>query len=146
MKSSLGKVGVILIGLAISSYTEVWGADWKLIGLGVDQETAHFYDAENITSPSKNIVRVWTKIFYSEPKNIGSMIVGSITSFEEINCKEKRSRGLSMNLYSKEGVALLTEGGSGLPEFGEWRFIAPETFKNPYTKQYANKLKGGGMR
>ncbi len=29
MKSSLGKLGGILIGLAIFTYAEVWGEDWK---------------------------------------------------------------------------------------------------------------------
>ncbi len=29
MKSLSVKLGVILIGLAIFSYAEVWGADWK---------------------------------------------------------------------------------------------------------------------
>jgi len=29
MKSSLGKLGGILIGLAIFTYAEAWGADWK---------------------------------------------------------------------------------------------------------------------
>jgi len=30
MKSLLGKLGVIIIGLVIFSNAEVWGADWKL--------------------------------------------------------------------------------------------------------------------
>ena len=30
MKSLLGKLGVILIGLAIFGYGKVWGADWKV--------------------------------------------------------------------------------------------------------------------
>ena len=33
MKSLLGKLGVILIGLAIFGNAEVWGADWKLFRL-----------------------------------------------------------------------------------------------------------------
>jgi hypothetical protein len=32
MKSLLGKLGVILIGLAIFGNAEVWGADWKHYG------------------------------------------------------------------------------------------------------------------
>ena len=29
MKSLLGKLGIIIIGLSILGYAEVWGADWK---------------------------------------------------------------------------------------------------------------------
>jgi hypothetical protein len=64
MKSSLIKLGVILIGLAIFSYTEVWGADW--IYFGENSSGVCFYDATSITHPSKNIVRVWSKIIHSE--------------------------------------------------------------------------------
>jgi hypothetical protein len=33
MKSLLGKLGVVLIGLLIFGNAEVWGADWKYYGL-----------------------------------------------------------------------------------------------------------------
>jgi hypothetical protein len=32
MKSLLGKLGVVLIGLIIFGCAEVWGADWKFYG------------------------------------------------------------------------------------------------------------------
>lgn len=64
MKSLLGKLAVILIGLAILGNGEVWGADWKVYmknGLG-----SYFYDAETITRPSKDTVRVWGKTVYTD--------------------------------------------------------------------------------
>ena len=33
MKSLLGKVGVVFIGIAIFGNAEVWGADWKVDAL-----------------------------------------------------------------------------------------------------------------
>jgi len=40
MKSLLGKVVFILIGLIIFTYAEVWGADWKLI----EESKTSFFD------------------------------------------------------------------------------------------------------
>jgi hypothetical protein len=64
MKSLLGKLGVVLIGLAIFGYAEVWGADWKL--LGTNEQISTYYDAQSITHPSENIVRVWTRMDFTE--------------------------------------------------------------------------------
>jgi len=38
MKSLLGKLGIILIGLAIFGYAEVWAEDWKLYSSSPDGE------------------------------------------------------------------------------------------------------------
>ena len=59
MKSLSVKLGVILIGLAIFGCAEVWGADWKLYSS--NELYLGYYDAQSITCPSKNIVRVWVK-------------------------------------------------------------------------------------
>ena len=48
MKSLSVKLGVILIGLAIFSYTEVWGADWKYFSAG-DDGIFYWYDAQGVT-------------------------------------------------------------------------------------------------
>ena len=64
MKSLSVKLGVILIGLAIFGYAEVWGADWKLYG--VHENFSAYYDAQSITRPSKNIVRVWIRWDWTE--------------------------------------------------------------------------------
>jgi hypothetical protein len=60
----LVRLGVILIGLAIFGYTEVWGEDWKFFGGSVllkDKTTIGYYDAESIEYLSNGNVRVWTK-------------------------------------------------------------------------------------
>jgi hypothetical protein len=135
MKSLLGKLGVLLIGLAIFGNAEVWGEDWKIYNYRVTGDTFHYYDAESVTRPSENIVRVWTKTIYSE-KDIndfvtkygqGAKSIGHTRALKEIECKEKKLRLLSLNVYSKGGDMLMMADESALKEFGEWNFIAPET-------------------
>jgi len=117
MKSSLGKLGVILvvIGLAIFSNAEVWGADWKQWTRIGDKVT--YYDVESITRPSKNIVRVWTKYVFPDEavrKRIkdGKMIAGDEDILDcqltlyEINFAQRIARELSGSTYSMMGKFL----------------------------------------
>ena len=128
MKSLLGKLGVILIGLAIFGYGEVWGADWKLYF--VHEIILNYYDAQSITRPSKNIVRVWTRSNYTEKGVID--IVGRLgkkyenlsdsTTLWEINCLEKKCRFLSIAYHNNKGEPISFFGSPS-----EWDFIIPET-------------------
>jgi hypothetical protein len=61
MKSLLGRLGVILVGLALFANAEAWGAEWRLYYF--DETFSCLYDAQNITRPSKNIVMVWINVF-----------------------------------------------------------------------------------
>jgi hypothetical protein len=69
MKSLSVKLGVILIGLALFPYAEVWGADWKFIGGSVLQagsqlkgETNICYcDPASVEYLSNGNIRVWIK-------------------------------------------------------------------------------------
>jgi len=60
MKSLSVKVGVFLVGLFISGYAEVWGADWKYFSSGADG-TFYWYDAQGITYQTNKIIQVWIK-------------------------------------------------------------------------------------
>jgi hypothetical protein len=57
---SLIKLGVVLIGLCIFSYAEVWGADWKYFASGADR-TFWWYDAQGVTFLPNRVVQVWVK-------------------------------------------------------------------------------------
>ena len=47
---SLFKLGVILIGILIFTYAEVWGADWIFVG---DYNNHHlYYDTQSISRSS----------------------------------------------------------------------------------------------
>ena len=82
MKSLSVKLGVILIGLIILTYAEVWGTDWKVYG-ETDKAT-FYYDTESITHPSKDVVRVWTKQVYTE-KSIIEMAGDFGENFRALN-------------------------------------------------------------
>ena len=102
MNSLLGKFGIVLvIGLVIFTYAEVWGADLKLYGLG--DGIIRYYDEEGITHPSKNIIRIWVKKVYTE-RGVINMVRKHGSSFEnlsqtigleEINYSDRKRPNLS---------------------------------------------------
>lgn len=108
MKSLLGKLGVILIGLVIFGYAEVRGADWVLYG---ETDTyKYYYDKESINRPSKNIVEVSEKQIYTD-KGIIYMVGELGKKYEnlshsitlwQIDCANQNFRFLSLTHYSRE--------------------------------------------
>jgi hypothetical protein len=131
MKSLSVKLGVILIGLAILSYAEAWGADWKLFAETDLYEC--FYDMKDTTPSSKNIMDVWTKLEYTEKgitgivKQFGKHYADLSYSLElwEINCAEKKDRILSITEYSAEGRILYGNSVKGRPP--AWKIILRES-------------------
>ncbi|MBI5967411.1 MAG: hypothetical protein HY882_06105 [Deltaproteobacteria bacterium] len=126
----------VFIGLATIGYVESWGADWKAYGetgFGVSS-----YDTENITHPSKNIVRVWTKTVYSRNGTI-RLVIKHGSRYEnlshsvrlwEINCVDKTYRFLSLQNYSQDGVVLFSEEVKK-----EWDFIVPDSMDENLYKE-----------
>jgi hypothetical protein len=108
MKSLLGKLGVLSIGLLILGNSEVWGADWVFYG---ETDTYKFYyDKESISRPSKNIVEVSEKLIYLDKgvnfivRELGQKyenLSHSITLWQ-IDCPNENFRFLSLTYYSKE--------------------------------------------
>src|SRR4030042_2331627 len=118
--------------LAISillGYSVVWGADWKQVRS--TGSATLYYDTEEITHPSKDIVKVLTKWVYTEKgiKNAQEMfgknyknLSYSIKSYE-INCKDKTSRILSITDYNKDGSVIPSNSKTN----AEWSSISPES-------------------
>ena len=114
MKSLLGGLGVILIGLTVFSYAEVWGEDW--IRYGKNETGCHYYNQQNVTHLSKDIVRVWNKIVFTEKgrasavERLGKSYdkFGYDISLKEINCKDKKQHWVSSKVYSMNGKLLST--------------------------------------
>ena len=133
MKSLSVNTGVILfiVGLSIFACAEVWGADWRLIS-STDSYKC-FYDAENITRSSKNIVGVWARLEYTEKgisgivKEFGKHYENLSYSLElwEINCAGKKHRLLSITSYSVEGNILYTNQAGVAPP--PWKIISRES-------------------
>jgi hypothetical protein len=138
MKSLLGKLGVILIGLLIFGNAEVWGADWKYFNSTDLYEC--FYYAESMTrytgimsSSSKNIVHVWIKLEYTE-KGIDGMVkkfgkeyenLSNSLQLREIDCSLKKQQILSIKEYSVEGNVLNTNPTKSRPT--AWKSISRES-------------------
>jgi hypothetical protein len=110
---------------------EVWGADWKLFAETDLYEC--FYDVEDATPSSKNIVEVWTKLEYTKKgvtgviKEFGKHYADLSYSLElmEINCGEKKDRILSITEYSADGKILYANSVQGrLPA---WKIIHRES-------------------
>ena len=138
MKSPSVKFGVMLIfiGLAIFSYGEVWGVDWKLFKKTEDAK--FYYDKKDVTHLTQKIVKVWIRQVYTK-KGQSDMInlVGpryenlsySINSLE-FDCGAKLLRFLSMTYYSKKGDVLDLENP---PD--KWESIPPNSmFDTLYKK------------
>jgi len=128
MKSLLGKLGVVLIGLAIFSYGEVWGEDWKL--LSVHEYYLAYYDTQSITRPSKDIVRLWERFNFTE-KGVLDMVrkfgkkyenLSRSIDLSEINCVEKTTRYLSKVSYDNKWGVIYS---SSSPQ--ELDFVVPES-------------------
>lgn len=62
-------IAVLMVLLGISEI--VVAADWKF--LGGNDDNLFFYDAQSVTYPSKNIVRVWERSNYTE-KGVADLI------------------------------------------------------------------------
>jgi hypothetical protein len=114
MKSLPVKLGVILIGLFIFGYAEVRGEDWKEFAR--NERTFCYYDAESISQPSKNIIKVGVKFEYTKigiaefVKTFGDKFnkLDNSKSLYEVNCVEKKYRILELVFYSKDGIVLDT--------------------------------------
>jgi hypothetical protein len=130
MKSLLGKLGVIFIGLAIFGSAEVWGSDWK--SYGSNDYCLAYYDAQSITRSSIliNIVKVWTRWDWTD-KGVLAWEEGSGKKYEnfsqsrilyEINCQEKKFRRLSETLYNDKMELL-----HSISSPSKWEYIVPES-------------------
>lgn len=129
MKSLSTKWGVILIiGLALFGFADVWGEDWKLFKKTEDAK--FYYDKKGVTPSAQKIMKVWIRQVYTKKGKMDMInLVGSryenlgysINSLE-FNCGAKLTRFLSMTYYSKKGDVL---GLESPPD--KWESIPPNS-------------------
>ena len=98
MKNKSGVI-VTVIGFIIFLFCEAWGADWKRY-MATDFG-GWFYDAETITRPSKDTVRVWGKTVYTDK--------GVIRRMTEIGVIYKKYKDLESKTKDLESKALASE-------------------------------------
>jgi len=125
LKSNLAIMSVISVGLALLGSAEVWGEDWK--AYGGTNDGVFYYDTENMTHPSKNIIRFWHKTIFSEAgireavKTFGKDYenLDHSISLREIDCSERMIRSLAVTYYSNNGAIL----DSAVNPEAEWQFM-----------------------
>jgi hypothetical protein len=124
MKSLLGKLVVVLIGLLIFGNAEVWGADWRFVEDSIIDYSRLYYDAQSIGHPSKNIFQITVKSQISEKAKKEIELRGWSYTIKvyEFNCKEKIFRLLSSKRYHEDGEFI-----SHLLCPEEWLIITPKT-------------------
>ena len=129
MKFLSAKLGAaLIIGMVIFGFAEAWGEDWKLYS-----ETDFFssyFDKENISRISKNIVRVWVKEVNTE-KGMTDMVnrfgeefknCDHIKKLYEVDCAEKGIRILSSAAYSRAGEVIISDDSPS-----KWISIMPKS-------------------
>ena len=130
MKSISVRFGVIsvVIGLAIFGCAEAWAEDWRLYAKTDLYES--FYDGEDMIRSSQDIMKVWTKLEYTQ-RGVIEMLIRFGKHYEnlsyslelrETNCTEKRQRLLSITAYSAEGNILYTDQAGNRPP--PWKTVS----------------------
>ncbi len=123
-------IGIIVFAIPIVLNTKVWGVNWKY--LCGDTQRKLYYDAENITYPSGNIVRIWVRAFY--PKRETFVDKFGKTRIEKVkftvylfdlHCTNKVFKLLQEMPYSGDGELLYL--GNYFKE-SNWEVIPPNTF------------------
>ncbi len=142
MKKEYGIVlrGLVGIGMIWFCSAEGWGADWRLYARSADG--TEYYDTDNMTRPSKDVIRVWEKMIYSEKgvqgqvESLGEKFRKSAyrMTLNELNCAEKKVRVLSISEYSTDGEVLFS---SDYQE-PKWQFIVPESLAELLSKGVCN--------
>jgi len=135
MRKKYGVIFAVIGYMICFSYVEGW-ADWE--NFVTTGEYSAFYDIRNVTHPSEDVVRFWTRTIYTE-RGTSSMVQRHGQKFEnldhditlwEIDCVDRMFRFLSGIYYSKNNEVL----SSDIKETG-WRFIASESIIGVLYKQ-----------
>ena len=111
MKSSWGKVGIILAVVAVTvfGFKEAGATDWRFYGR--TDNYSCFYDLDSINFPSGYFVEVSEKQDYTKQgvslmvKELGEKYenLSHLITLWRINCSDRKFRFLAVTYYSKEG-------------------------------------------
>jgi len=129
VKSLSITLGVILIELTIIGCAGKRAPDWRLFAETQADIGIIYYDAANITHPSKGIVRTWIKLIYSKDgvalqvKELGKRYedLSYTLILWEVNCGAKKNRVLRSTSYSRDAKVI----SSNISQQAEWSSINP---------------------
>ena len=115
MKSLFVKLGVILIGLIIFGYAEVWGADWKLIATQKEKgnfTTYYYIETKKIKRLQGEKIRFWVVINSipsgSPEPSMEKLPREGFTDYIELECLNYRYRSVRTEAEAREGYVLVT--------------------------------------
>ena len=129
MKSLSVRLGVVLIGLGIFGCAGMQAADWRLFAETQADIGMIYYDAANITHPSKDIVRTLLRLVYSKD-GVALQVKEQGKRYEdlsyalillEVNCAAEKNRVLQSTSYSRNENVI----SSNQSQQAEWSFIIP---------------------
>ena len=129
MRSLTFKLGIIFIGLAIVGCAGKRAPNWRLFAETQADIGVIYYDAANITHPSKHIVRTWVRLIYSKEgvafqvKELGKRYedLSYTLILWEVNCADQKNRVLQSISYSRDAKII----SSNLSKQAEWSSINP---------------------
>ncbi|NWG01740.1 MAG: hypothetical protein HXY44_02650 [Syntrophaceae bacterium] len=136
MKSLLRRSGIILlcIGWIFLAHAELWGQNWR--PYGEDGFATYYYDTEKIIHPSKNVVRVWSKVVYTQEGAKGfatrlgkefRLLSFSIELYE-LNCANREYKELQRTFFSQRATYLGEDKNLG------WGIVSPGTIQEKLFK------------
>lgn len=114
MKSLSSKLGIIFIGLVVFGCAGKRPPDWRLFAETQADIGMIYYDAANISHPSKHIVRTWVRLIYSnegialQVKELGKRYedLSYAVILLEVDCAAKKQRVLRSTSYSRAGSVI----------------------------------------
>ena len=120
------------------------GAKWLYYGMNSDS-SKFYYDAESITYPANNIVRVQDKTIYSESarKSLEQYTgakghdISQGGGLNEFNCHTREHRIIAATFYNSSGEIVPNNSDTGT----DWMVIPPETVIEHLYKAVCKKKK-----
>ena len=118
------KILIILLTLFISISNA--NADWIFVKSSDDKSVDLYIDGESIQIINKDIRRYWSKSNLQESEVTKYGNYQSMRAFNEIDCKNKKFRGLSVSFYEKNDL-LGKVISSRENENVKWSFMPPNS-------------------
>jgi len=122
----------IAIGLPLAPSAFCADPDWFL--LDESQDSSFFYDRSGTTKPKEGVVRVRTRVVYTEQGKAEAVkALGAVPEaaklyesryIYDIDCAEREARLLAASHFDKSGGILKTVD---LSAFTDWEYLPPMT-------------------
>jgi hypothetical protein len=102
-----------------------------------ENESRHYYDSQTVTHPTKDIIRVWSKIQFVEgmEKNESLKQYKEMDAYYEINCLQREFRIIDGKEWYWDGKTTSSD------EPTQWMNIMPDSAVDHLSNKMCNNLK-----